>query len=200
MELIVAGLVGAAIGAAVIWLTGRRRAGGAGTFRFTDQQRPRPTWPKPPSRDEVERMQLRQDPLLLVDRSPLARAIGVGQSQTGDGVTVECVVIEVRESGGRGLLRTLAPDGRLFGPWPEGAAPMDPVPRLEDDVGTVYTVTMPQWTGGDYTAEMLFRFAPAPPVGARQLVIRAPRTPPFAQPSAVSTDGSWVFEVDLSMR
>ncbi len=169
----------------------------AAFYRVSDRKQLWPSWPKAPSPGEMEQVQLRQDPLLLIDRSPLVGLVGVGQSQSGDGVTIICVVIELREGGGRGLLRTLAPTGGLHGPRPEGAAPVDPVPRLEDDRGTAYTVTMPSWTSGDCSADMLFRFAPAPPAAARRLVVRVPRTPPYALPAAGPNDGSWVFEVAL---
>jgi hypothetical protein len=47
-------------------------------------------------------MQLRSDPLLLIDRSPLSRVVAVGQTQTGDGTTVECIALEFRHDAGRG--------------------------------------------------------------------------------------------------
>ena len=190
-------VVGAVLSIYVLVL---RRPNSALRIGFSDTQRPWPTWPKPPSPNERERMQLRQDPLLLIDRSPLDRVIGVGQAQTSDGVTVECVAIELRGAGGRGLLRTLTPQGHLFSLAAEGAKPTDPVPRLEDDLGTSYTVTMPQWTGGDYTSEMLFRFAPVPPADARRLIIRAPRSYPYGPSRADATDQWWVFDVDLGGR
>ncbi len=59
---------------------------------------------------------------------------------------------------------------------------------------------MPQWTGGDYTSEILFRFTPVPPAGARLLVIRAPRGYPYGPSRGDSTEGWWVFEVDLGER
>lgn len=160
MDPIIAGIVGAAIGAVGVWLIERQRAP-HGVVRYWGGGRRRP-WQRPaipPSADEIERLQLNQDPLIVTDRSPLVRVIGVGEAQSADGVTVECVSLELRESGGRGLLRTHAAGG-LHGPWPEGRVPTNPTPRLEDDLGTAYEVTMPGWTGGDRDAEMVFRFAP----------------------------------------
>jgi hypothetical protein len=200
MELIVAGLVGAAVGAAVVWLTGRRRRGMGASYRFTDKSRPWPSWPKSPNPEEREQMKLRQDPLLLIDRSPLRRVVGVGQTLTADGATVECIAIELRDDGGRGLLRSMTPGGRHIGTESVGQQPIDPVPRLEDDLGTAYAVTMPQWRGDEYSSEMLFRFTPVPPAEARQLVIRAPRAWPYGPSNGASTEDWWSFEVDLTAR
>lgn len=142
-------------------------------------------------------MQLRNDPLLLVDRSPLVRVIGGGETQSADGVTIECISVEVRQSGCRALLRAVAPEGGLHGPWRVGSPPVDHVPSVEDDLGTAYTVTMPGWIGGDRAAELLFRFAPSPPVSAPRLVIRAPKAPPFALPAIEPRGDFWTFELAL---
>jgi hypothetical protein len=167
----------------------------SGSLLATD---PWPSWPKPPTPEEREQINLRNDPLLLIDRSPLSRVVGVGQTQTRDGATVEYIAIELRHAGGRGLLRSMTPGGRQFGPESVGAHPINPVPRLEDDLGTAYAVTMPQWTGDERNSEMLFRFAPVPPAEARRLVIRAPRAWPYGPASGASTEVWWSFEVDLT--
>lgn len=195
MELVAGGVVGAALGVIAMWAIAQRHRDRRVAFFWGKEPRPWPNLPERPPEDEMDRMLLRQDPLILIDRSPLVRVIGVGQSQSADGATIECVSIEVREAGCRGLLRTLAPGGGLHGPWSPDTAAVSRIPRVEDDLGTSYTVTMPGWIGGDREAELLFRFAPSPPATAHGLVIRAPKVPPFALPAAERSEEFWTFEI-----
>jgi hypothetical protein len=197
VELIVGAVVGAALAAIAMWAIGRRRSR-SGVRYFGTGRRPWSNWPERPSEDEREQMLLRQDPLVVVDRSPLVHVLGIGQSQSAGGTTVECVSIEVREAGCRGLLRTLAPGGGLYGPWSSDTAAISRVPSVDDDLGTSYTVTMPTWTGSDRAAELLFRFAPPPPATARVLVIHAPKVAPFALPTVERPGESWTFEIPMS--
>ena len=185
-------VAGGLLGAIVVWILMSRRRRRMGVYSWsTKRPLPWPSWPERPTEDEREQMQLRNDPLLLIDRSPLVRVVGGGETQTADGVTIECISVEVRESGCRALLRAVTPRGGLHGPWRAGSPPVDHVPRVEDDLGTAYTVTMPGWTGGERASELLFRFAPPPPVTARRIVIRAPKAPPFALP-AIEPTGEFV--------
>jgi len=108
-----------------------------------------------------------------IARSPLSRVIGVGAVQTSDGTTIECISVELREAGGRGLVRVHSSKGYRRPPRNPPDRPRDPAPpRLRDDLDTNYAVGWNSWGGGgggDDFSEFTggFWFAPAaPPPGA----------------------------------
>lgn len=136
-----------------------------------------------------------------IAQSPLSRVIGVGEAQTSDGITVECTSLELREAGGRGLVRVHSSRG--YGP-PRNPPdrPRDPAPpSLRDDLGTDYAVGWSSWGAGgggadysEFTGE--FWFAPAPPAAAGRLTVSIPQLDPtggLPKPELPP----WVFDVPL---
>ncbi len=193
MDWIIAAIVGVGIGALGLGLA-QQRLGPDGRQYSSEGLRQRFGSAISISADGVDR-KLQDDALTGIHRSPLVRVIAVGEVQSSDGATVECISLELREGGGIGLLRGYAAEASS-GPRPAGATPTDPTPSIADDLGTTYRVTMPSWTGDDRATEMVFRFAPTPPVEARRIFISAPRTPPLSSRWMVAA-ARWVFEVDL---
>jgi len=198
-------LAGIAVGftmcSAGFWLaTGRRPHGGA-AYRMHDRGRRRASgWVRfpPLARDAIDRMRPASSPLPLIGWSPLRQAIGVGKVQLDDRMSIECISVELREAGGRILLRIHATGGGLQGPWLPGRAPIHPIVIVKDDVGTTYTATMRSWMGSDHDAELAIWFAPAPPETAQLLVVDAPRTPPFVHPLDPRREGAWTFTIPLT--
>lgn len=153
-----------------------------------------------PSAEEFEATLRGYHLFMSIERSALCRVIGVGAAQTTEGITVEFISVELRQSGGRGFLRVHS--GAGYRPrWSPPEPRREPAPpNIQDDLGTDYTVGWSSRGGGgsdDYsevTAEFLF--APTPPLGARRLEVSIPRLDPsgdWHEP----VSASWVFDVPL---
>lgn len=134
-----------------------------------------------------------------IARSPLSRVIGVGAVQASDGTTVEFISVELRETGGRGLVRVHSTKG-YRPPWNPPDRPREPAPpSIQDDLATDYAVG---WSsrggsgGGDDYSEITaeFWFAPAPPSGAHRLEVSIPRLDP-SDDRHVPVLPPWVFEL-----
>ena len=153
-----------------------------------------------PSPEEFEAMLHSYNLFQAMERSPLSRVIGVGAVQSSDGITVEFISVELREAGGRGVVRFHSSQGYRPSMGPPGS-PREPAPpTIQDGVGTRYSVA---WSsrgasgGGDYSeATAEFVFAPAPPPGPHQLEISVPRLDPPGDRRRPAS-APWVFELPL---
>ena len=154
-----------------------------------------------PSSDELEQMLRAYDLLSLIARSPLSRVIGVGAAQIFDGITVECISIELREAGGRGLVRVHSSQGYRPPQNPPNWLGEPAPPNMHDDLGTEYAVGWSSWGGGgggddhsEFTGE--FWFVPVPPVAAGRLAVSIPQLDPSG--GAPEQEGPpWLFDVPL---
>jgi len=139
----------------------------------------------------------------VLARSAFVRNVGVGNAVTANGVAVELVALELRDDGGRGILRRHATER------PEGSETSPEILlteiALSDDWATSYEVGSGPWTG-DNESEAEFFFRPRPPDGATHLdvrIARLARWPPAgsvtlsAPPSPASIEGPWEFRVSL---
>lgn len=154
-----------------------------------------------PSSEEFEEMLRGYNLFAPLARSLLSRVIGVGAVQTSDGTTIEFISVELREAGGRGLVRVLS-SKRYRPPQNPPDRARDPArPSMQDDLGTDYAVGWSSWGGGggrdDYSEFMgEFWFAPAPPVAAGRLTVSIPQLDPSgSQPGPELPP--WVFVVPL---
>jgi hypothetical protein len=107
--------------------------------------------------------------LASVGRGSLRRVIGVGAVRRVGDITVELISVEIRETGGRLLIR--GGPARPHVPWADdeldGQSPLS----LADDLGTSYIV---RFTGGSsdlHAVDAEFVFAPRPPDAARRLTV-----------------------------
>ena len=153
-----------------------------------------------PSAEEFEATLHGYHLFMSIERSALCRVIGVGAAQTTEGITVEFISVELRQSGGRGFLRVHSAQGfrAQSNPLerPRGPAP----PSVKDDLGTDYAVSwsVRSGSGGDDYSEATaeFLFAPIPPEGARRLEVSIPRWDSFGDRHEPEL-APWVFDVPL---
>lgn len=156
--------------------------------------------PDQPSPEEFEAIRRAYTLLLSIERSALSRVVGVGATQTSDGITVEFISVELRESGGRGFLRVHSREGFRVQPNPLEQPSEPEPPSVQDDLGTDYVVSWSARSGsgdGDYreaTAEFLF--APIPPEGAGRLRVSIPRSDSFGDRRDPQKE-PWVFDIAL---
>ncbi len=221
MDLLLVGLAGLLVGAAIGWAIAAYRTkggltpdhdGGAGPHvGFASASAPlvaRPGQGPPP--EEIARMQ-RISPLLArVDSAPLERVIACGQSATAGEIAVELVVLELRGPGGHILLRWRRLDIDPLRPpkleldrlgRPKLAHPGQPVVARADDVATAYEVMPGSASSSHASGEAQVRFVPAIPPDARRLSVTIERfgggwRPPEA-PEELVFEGPWRFEVPL---
>jgi hypothetical protein len=144
------------------------------------------------ARELMERMQ-------ELERSPLVRVVGIGESVETEGVTVDFLALELRQKGGVITLRAtggpVAKDrGALL--WPKLT--------VADDVGTEFVVVPGGAGGGEGSMQYDLRFAPSPPAAARIIELAilsfSPTEMPFgsaAEPDAAGTPAPWHVTVDL---
>ena len=126
-----------------------------------------------------------------VDSDALRRVIAVGRSVDAGGVRVELVAVEIREDGGVATIVAHArpPVGQV-GSFAEVA--------VADERSTSYFASG-QLSGGMVpgTGRLEIRFAPAPPLDARELVLQIVSfIDPFSG-SLVQVDGPWEFRIEL---
>ena len=156
--------------------------------------------PTQPSPEELDVVLRGYELFQAIERSPLSRVIGVGATQTSDGITIECISIELRGAGGRGFLRVHSTDVFRASVGMHDR-PREPAsPTIQDDLGTDYTVA---WSarggsGGDDYSEVTaeFVFVPTPPSGANRLEVSIPRLDPSGHPQDPKLT-PWVFGVPL---
>jgi hypothetical protein len=144
-----------------------------------------------PDRELIERHGRDSMRVAGVDAGDLRRVIAVGSGVEVSGARVELIAVEIRADGGIATLvaNTRPPVGYL-GSFTEAT--------VSDDAGTVY-VTSGQGSGGSSpgTTRHEIRFAPAPPEGARTLVVRIDAfVEPFLR-RAGELRGPWSFSVEL---
>jgi hypothetical protein len=223
MGIVIVGLAGLLIGAAIGWAVGAHRAKGAWMAHHASGPGPllgfassssfAPMVPVPgqgPPPEEIERMQRIALSFARVDSAPLERVVACGQAATVGELAVELVVLELRGPGGQILLRWRRPGIDPMQPpkfefdrlgRPKLAYPGQPAVALADDVGTTYEVRPGSAGSSVASGEAEVRFVPSVPPEARRLSVTVERFgggwwPPGA-PEELVFEGPWRFEVPL---
>ncbi|MDP2350019.1 MAG: hypothetical protein Q8M74_02560 [Chloroflexota bacterium] len=207
-DVAVAATIGFVVGAVALYLLDRRmilgRSGRLYHFGWNGPRFARLGRSKQqPSPDELEHWRRSVSLFGAIPGSPLRRVIGVGASASTDDLTVELIAIELRDAGGRGLLRFRSQIGRMGGS--QYAMVGEPEVDVTDDVGTYYEVGLGGWSGSQDGGDAEFTFAPRPPDDARRLSIvverfRESRLPPGHELSGPPDGivGPWKFTVEIA--
>lgn len=211
MDVVLATMLGFAIGAVAVWLVerqiSRRRLGSVyhfGTARSSIARLVRSPHQVPPA--EIERLRHAVDLLVGIDTSALREVIGVGASSVVRDLTVELIAIEIREVGCRGILRFRSGNSEMDATQ-SFTAIGEPEVTVADDLSTGYETGLAGWSGSATGGEAEFHFAPRPPADARRLTIiierfresRLPPGQPWSGPPE-GTPGPWVFAVEIEHR
>jgi hypothetical protein len=211
MGIVIVGVAGLLIGAAIGWAVAAYRARLVG-FGSSSASVPMLATPgRGPPPEKIERMQ-RIGPLFArVDSAPIERVVACGQAATVGELAVELVALELRGPGGQLLLRWRRPGIDPMRPpklefdrlgRPKLAHPGPPVVALADDVGTTYELMPGSASASVTSGEAQVRFVPAIPPEARRLSVTVERfggggwRPPGA-PEELVIEGPWRFEVPL---
>jgi hypothetical protein len=188
---VIAGLLlGATSMLAVIALSSRRSGGSSYGF-LSSGSRSRNWSANDPDHELIQRHGHDSMRVMGVDAGALRRVIAVGRKVEAGGAHVELTAVEIRENGGVATLVTHTPP-------PVGSVGPFVEVDVSDDTGGVY-VASGQGSGGSGagTSRHEIRFAPAPPDGARILILHIVRfLNPFPGPTT-QLDGPWEFKVEL---
>lgn len=152
--------------------------------------------------EEVERIALASRMSKGVAGSPLVQVVAVGDISTDVDVSVELIAAEVRQRGGRCILRVHVPQslGKMAF-WGFGSGS----PTLRDDRGTAYRVILARRSSGEGgAADLDLVFEPATPSDAQVLRLSIQRmafaisgTRESVAPGIRYLDGTWAFEIPL---
>lgn len=205
MDVILAAVVGMAVGGVAFWIVGRQAARRSGVRHFGTG----PSWLAPLVRspyqmapDEMARLRRSVDMLVGVDASALREVIGVGAASVVHDLTVELIAIEIREAGCRGILRFTSAMAGIDEAHPF-AALGEPEVTVADELDTAYETGLGSWSGSPTRGEAEFHFAPRPPDDAHRLSIVIQRFRESGLPPDVwsgprdGTPGPWEFTVEI---
>jgi hypothetical protein len=144
-----------------------------------------------PAHESIARMSGDAMRVAGVDAGSLHKVIGLGDTVTAAGVTVELIALEIRDDG---CVATVVTHTRP----PIGPAGHFAVVEVTDDVATEYVASGAGSGGaGPAASRHELRLAPAPPPDARTLTIRIDRfVDPFPGP-LTELRGPWEFAVSL---
>ena len=209
MGIVIVGLAGLLIGAAVGWAVAAHRAQRRGTSGWASMPLVRAPG-QPPTPEEIERVREIGLSFARVDSAPLERVVACGQGATVGELAVELIVLELRGPGGQLLLRWRRPGIDPMRPpklefdrlgRPKFAHLGHPVVALADNVGTTYEIRPGGSSGSVASGEAQVRFVPAVPPEARRLSVTVERfgggwRPPEA-PEELVFEGPWRFDVPL---
>jgi hypothetical protein len=156
----------------------------------------------------------------IVDRahSSLERVIGIGQTRVADDISIELIALELRRATGRLTVVVHDPVGQAqqerFAWAADGSQPdirnmpfpLQPVLRIEDNLGTTYELDQAGGGGDSASYRLLFVFVPRPPREARTLSVVVDRL--TDHPSGMNirrttertVEGPWRFDIDLTER
>jgi hypothetical protein len=117
-------------------------------------------WSGPlPDGDALRNAALQHD---RIQRSPLVRAVAIGQAVEHDSLVLELIALEVREAGAVLYWRANPVGDHVLG---------GPDFVVTDDTGTVYTILLPTWAVSEGMAKGNTDLVPGPPADARTMRI-----------------------------
>ncbi len=206
MDAVLGAVIGFVVGAAALYLLDRRVIlGGSGRDYHFGWSRssiaPLRRSRVQPSPEQTERWRRRATLMSAIPGSPLRGVVGVGASAVAGDLTVELIAIEIRDAGGRGLLRFRSQGGHIGG---QLAMVGEPEVAVTDDVGTRYESGLGGWSGSQEGGDAEFSFAPRPPDDASQLTIVVERFREFRLPPGHELSGPpegivgpWTFALGI---